>query len=352
MSPIPLSKPELARQLLEGGKGVVGRLVLSSSKLSEEAAMEVAVIGAGTMGRGIAQVFAQSGSKVWLVDVRDDILKRALGHIKENLTLFEEEKILSSRQAADVLSRIDVVVDPRKAVRNVEFVTEAVTEDLTVKKHLFKLLGEASPKDAILASNTSGLNVSDISSETAQPERVIGTNWWNPAQIIPLVEVMRGEKTSADTLERTRRILTNAGKKPITIMKSVPGFVGNRLQIALFREALHLLEQGVATLEDIDTAVSFGPGFRYPVLGPFRVSDFGGLDVFYHLCGELFGELDSSTQPPSGTLKRLAENNRFGVKSGAGFYDYSGLPEVELVRERDRKLLRIYRTVSGQNPGS
>ena len=304
------------------------------------------------MGRGIAQVFAQSKRKVWLVDVRDDILKNAVGQIKENLSLFEEEKILSSREAAETLSRINVAVDLKKAVRNVEFVTEAVTEDLTVKKHLFKLLDEASPTDAILASNTSGLNISDIASETAQPDRVIGTNWWNPAHIIPLVEIMRGQKTSADTLERTREILMSVGKKPIAIMKSVPGFVGNRLQMALFREALYLLEHGVASLEDIDTAVSFGPGFRYPALGPFRVSDFGGLDVFYHLCGELFGELDCSTQPPSGTLKRLAENNRFGVKSGAGFYDYSARPEVELVRDRDRKLLRIHRAISGQNTQS
>lgn len=306
--------------------------------------MKTAVIGAGTMGHGIAQAFAQGGCEVWLVDLRADILEHALLKIQANLSLFEEQGILTAAESKIVLSRINVTLNPQEALRNAEFITEAVAEDMVVKKRVFKMLDELTAKDAILASNTSGLSVSEIATATQRPGRVIGTNWWNPAHIIPLVEIMRGENTAGETLERTKEVLTRIGKKPITILKPIQGFVGNRLQIALFREALNLLERGIASVEDIDTAVSFGPGFRYPVLGPFKVSDFGGLDVFYHLCEELFDDLDESKGPPIG-IKRLVEKSRVGIKSGGGFYDYGGLQEVEMMKDRDRKLLRIHRAV-------
>jgi 3-hydroxybutyryl-CoA dehydrogenase len=169
---------------------------------------------------------------------------------------------------------------------------------------------------------------------------VIGANWWNPAHIIPLVETMRGRKTSGGTVTKTKSILSSIDKKPITALKPIPGFIGNRLQMALFREALNLLERGVASMEDINTAVSYGLGFRYPVFGPFKVSDYGGLDVFYHLSQELFEDLDHSRKPSS-TLKRLVAKNQVGVKTGRGFYDYKGLSEVELANERDRRLLGV-----------
>ena len=133
---------------------------------------------------------------------------------------------------------------------------------MIVKKRVFKMLDEQTPKDAILASNTSGLNVSEIAAATRTPTRVVGTNWWNPPHIIPLVEIMGGENTTQETLERTRRVLKSIRKKPITILKPIQGFVGNRLQMALFREALNLLEKGIASIEDIDAAVSFGPGLQ------------------------------------------------------------------------------------------
>jgi len=320
------------------------RRILNSNHLSDHPLRKAAVIGAGTMGSSIAQVFAQAGYKVGLVDVQLDILKSALSRIRENLSLFEDEKLLASGETEQVLSRIDVDVDPSKAVYDADFVTEAVTEDIGVKKQIFKMLDELCRKDAILASNTSGLSMSEIAKATAIPGRVIGTNWWNPGHIIPLVEIMRGESTTEETVKRTRNVLSSIGKKPIVILKPIQGFIGNRLQIALFREALNLYENGVATIDDIDTAISFGPGFRYPVLGPFRISDFGGLDIFYHLCGELFAGLDNS-ECPSGNFKRLVESNKIGLKSGAGFYDYTGFSEVDLVKDRDRRLLKIHRAI-------
>jgi len=306
--------------------------------------LRAAVIGAGTMGPGIAQAFAQGGFEVWLVDVQEGILQRALAQIKTNLSLFEDQRMISSWEKESILSRIKVSTDPTEGIRDAEFVTEAVSESLAVKRKVFKTLDKLTPATAILASNTSGLSITSIATVTKRPERVIGANWWNPAHIIPLVEIMRGRKTSEETVMKTKSILLSIGKKPITVLKPILGFIGNRLQMALFREALNILERGVASVEDIDTAVSYGPGFRYPVLGPFRVSDYGGLDVFYHLSQELFKDLDHSRNP-SPALKRLVAKNQVGIKTGKGFFDYNGLNEVELVKERDRGLLSVVRAV-------
>jgi len=324
--------------------GIVTDAMLGAYVMPNKSRLRAAVIGAGTMGPGIAQTFAQEGYEVLLTDVRADILERALAQIRANLSLFEGQRMLSAEQSKKVLSRIRVTTNPKEGIGNCEFVTEAVTENLAVKKKIFKMLGELTSEGTILASNTSGLSVTTIAAGVKRPERVIGTNWWNPAHIIPLVEIMRGRKTSEETVTKTKSVLSSIGKKPIVVLKPILGFVGNRLQMALFREALNLLERGIASIEDIDTAVSYGPGFRYAVLGPFRVSDYGGLDVFFHLSQELFEDLDHSRKP-SPTLKRLVAKNQVVIKSGKGFFTYMGLNEAELAKERDKKLLAVVRAL-------
>jgi 3-hydroxybutyryl-CoA dehydrogenase len=296
------------------------------------------------MGPGIAQAFSAGGYQVWLVDVKEDILHNAVKQIRDSLSLLQKENILNSKRCEAIISRIHTTLDLRLAVEDAEYVTEAVSEDLRTKRKTFSLLEASAPRDAILASNTSGLSLTKISSEMRTADRTIGTNWWNPPQIMPLVEIMSGKNTSPQVLERTRSILSKIGKRPITILKPVSGFVGNRLQVALLREALSLLERGVASIEDIDTAVRFGPGFRYPVLGPFSVCDFGGLDVFYHLSLELFNDLDNSSTAPE-IMRNLVEKGRLGLKSGGGFYDYKN-QQGALVKDRDRKLLAISRALS------
>jgi 3-hydroxybutyryl-CoA dehydrogenase len=308
--------------------------------------MKTCVIGAGTMGHGIAQVFAQAGYEVKLVDVSEEALRLASARMKANLDLFVEAGLIGLEESRIVLSRIELTSD-FEDLDDFEFATESVTEDLNVKQQIFRRLDALGTKDAILASNTSGLSITEIASVTKRPERVIGTNWWNPPHIIPLVEVMRGEKTHDDTVQRTKEVLRRVGKKPILVLKPIRGFIGNRLQIALLREALYLLENDVANAEDIDTAVSYGPGFRYPVLGPFKTADFGGLDVFCHLSGDLFKELDSSAEPQK-VLARLVEAQKLGVKSGEGFYKYSSREMSEMLKQRDRKLLRILKSVSAE----
>lgn len=303
--------------------------------------MKICVIGAGAMGHGIAQVFAQAGDEVKLTDVSQEALRTASTRIRANLDLFVQAGLIGTEESSNVISRIEFI-SRLEDLGDFEFVTEAVTEDLEVKRQVFKKLDAVAPKDAILASNTSGLSIAEIAAVAKRPERVVGTNWWNPPHIIPLVEVMRGEKTNDDTVQRTREVLTRIGKKPIVVLKPIKGFIGNRLQIALLREALYLLENGVASAEDIDAAVSYGPGFRYPVLGPFKTADFGGLDVFYHLSKELFRELVSSTEPQK-VLAQLVEDGKFGVKSGEGFYRYLCADISETLKQRDRKLLQVFK---------
>jgi 3-hydroxyacyl-CoA dehydrogenase len=294
------------------------------------------------MGHGIAQVFAQHEFAVTLVDNDDHRLKEALSRIKNNLATLVDYGLLERDATADILSRITPTVDLRLAVQHAQFVTEAVPEDLDLKRTIFKSLGDNAPSDAILASNTSGLDIDSIASSTSRPESVIGTNWWNPPHIIPLVEIMLGRKTSHNTRIRTTEILERVGKKPVTLLRPIQGFIGNRLQIALLREALSLLDQGVAKPEDIDRAVKYGLGFRWAAYGPLEVADFGGLDVFRTLGQDLYHTLDASEEV-GGTLAELVSGGYHGIKTGRGFYDYTNKETASLLAERDRKLLGILR---------
>ena len=298
------------------------------------------VVGAGTMGHGIAQVFAQAGHEVRLVDQWEEALKSGMSKVQSNLAVLVEIGILSENKSRETFSRIHPSTETEKAFHGVEFVTEAVYENLNLKKEIFRTLDSVLPEDVILASNTSGLNITEIASVVKNPTRVVGTNWWNPPNIIPLVEIMRGNQTSEVTVKRTKEILTSVGKSPILISKTSPGFVGNRLQIALLREALSLLENGVASVEDIDTAVRYGLGVRYATMGPFKVADLGGLDVFYHLAQELYKDLDCSKEPQV-TLSRLVNSQKVGLKTGSGFYDYPTDKSGSVLAERDRLLLKL-----------
>jgi len=302
----------------------------------------VAIIGAGTMGHGIAQVFAQHGFNVMLVDSDQQKLDLALSRIRLNLDVLVDSGILKTDALVDILSKITTTTDLRLAAQRAHFITEAVPEDMNLKKNIFKRLDNSAPNDAVLASNTSGLDIDTIASSTRRPGNVIGTNWWNPPHIIPLVEVMLAERTSQQTHQRTLHVLEKVEKKPITLLKPVQGFIGNRLQIALLREALFLLDKGVATPKDIDRAVKYGLGFRWAAYGPLEVADFGGLDVFHSLARRLYPTLDSSMEV-SGTLKELATKGHYCVKAGKGFYDYADKDTGSLLYERDRKLLSLLR---------
>jgi 3-hydroxybutyryl-CoA dehydrogenase len=299
----------------------------------------VAVIGAGIMGHGFAQVFAQKGYSVFLQDIDEKILKSALARIGATLDTFIEYKMIRPKEKRATLEKIAVTTKIEDAAGKADFVLEAVPEIMDLKKEVFAKLDHFTPPHAILASNTSGLSITQMGSVTQRPEKTIIVHGINPPTIIPVVEIVRGEKTSDETAETCYRLLLKLGKQPVRVLKEVPGFLFNRLQLALYREALYCLENGVATAEDIDNVVKAGYGFRSANLGPLETSDFGGLDTFYRLAKNLFPDLSAAQTAPA-VLERLVQAGKLGVKTGEGFYSYSPAVAKRKIKQRDQRLLQ------------
>jgi len=300
---------------------------------------KVAVVGAGVMGAGIAQVFAQHGFPVVLNDLNDDILGAAKKRIRDTLALLQSHGILTQEKIEAALKNVTFSsrMDP---LSNVDLVVEAIPEKIELKQSLFKELdGRVSP-EAILASNTSGISISSIASVARKPDRIIGMHWWNPPYIIPVIEVIKGEKTDEGVVEAVRSLVIELNKKPVLVNKDVPGFLGNRMQYALMREAVHLLEAGVASAEDIDTMVKAGFGFKFPVIGPLETIDMAGMDIFYNVSRYLYGELDGSKEPQKLVEEKFKEK-KLGMKTGEGFYDYRNIDVKSLNQERVGKYIRL-----------
>jgi 3-hydroxybutyryl-CoA dehydrogenase len=299
----------------------------------------VVVVGSGVMGAGIAQVFAQQGFSVALNDVSDEILRKAKERILDSLTLLAEGGILSKRAVKDAVSRIGFETDIGN-IGGVDMVMEAVPEKLEIKQELFKKLDGLFPPGVILATNTSGISITRIASVTKNPGRVVGMHWWNPPYIIPVIEIIRGERTKEAVIETVRALVERLNKRPVLVNKDVPGFLGNRMQYALMREAVSLLEAGVATAEDIDTMVKAGFGFKFPVIGPLETIDMAGMDIFYNVSKYLYGELED-TKTAQKIVEQKAKENKLGLKTGEGFYDYSKTDIKSLNRKRVSQYIKI-----------
>ncbi len=241
----------------------------------------VAMIGAGTMGAGMGMCYAQAGYEVVLYDVKAEQLTWALERIHKSQAVFIQEGLISAEDAEAARGRITTTTGLAEALDGVQFVLEAAPEILDLKQELFREMEALCPADTILATNTSGLSITAIASACEHPERVGGQHWANPAEIVPLVEVIRGEKTSDETLDLIYRVTQKLGKEPVLVQKDVPGFASNRLQYAMLREALHLVAEGIVSAEDVDRTLKNGVGFRYPWLGPLETVDLGGLDIFH-----------------------------------------------------------------------
>ncbi len=292
------------------------------------------------MGSGIAGMFARAGCHVRLVDLSDELLDQALARLRSSQEALVEAGLLLPRDANASIARVMPTTDPAEACDGTDFLLEAVTEDLALKLELFAAFDRLCPDETILATNTSGLSVTAIAAATARPDRVGGMHFWNPPHLIPLVEVIRADATSDNTAERLKAVALSLNKKPVMVRRDIPGFVGNRLQFAVVREALHLLQEGVASAQDIDTAMTAGPGLRYSFLGPLRTADLGGLDVFRAISSYLFARLSVDQEAPE-ALRTLVESGNLGAKSGSGFYRYSDADPGESIRHRDRILLKL-----------
>ena len=270
----------------------------------------ISVIGAGLMGHGIAQVFALQGHAVRVFDPAAAMLETLNDRIRTNL-----RELGQDISAAERVSATPVLAD---AVRDADFVIEAGPENLATKQRLFLEIEAAAPRSAILASNTSVIPITQIMAPLAHKSRGLGTHWWNPPYLVPLVEVIRTEWTDPAVVARTSELLREAGKTPVTVQKDVAGFVGNRLQHALWREAIALVQNGVCDAETVDTVVKASFGRRLAVLGPLENADLVGTDLTLAIHETVLPEIDA-TRGPLPYLRQLVENGRLGMKSGEGF---------------------------------
>lgn len=298
----------------------------------------VAVIGAGMMGHGIGQIFAQAGFHVALFDSVEKVLQTAVPRIRKSLDVFAESGLIKKKDTKDILSRISLSRNLGEAVKNADYVTEAIIEDMGKKQDLFEILDNLCPPSTILASNTSAIMIKDLSTKVVHKERVIGTHFWNPPQLVPLVEVIRGDATAPEVMEATVRLMKRIGKEPARVNQDVPGFVGNRLQHALWREAVSIVEQGIAEPEDVDRVVKMGFGLRLPTVGPLETADLAGLDLTLSIHDYLFPFLDSS-KAGSPLLRNRVQEGKIGPKTGEGFYRWTNAYLKKVIQQRDDFLL-------------
>ena len=303
----------------------------------------IAVLGAGIMGHGIAQTFLMNGFPVRLYDIKESILDNAKAHIAKNLELFHENGLLKKRAIGPALKRLTTTTELRDAVQGSDFIVEAVSENLGLKQDLFQQVESFCREDAIIASNTSSLMMTDIGARVKKRERLVITHWFNPPHIVPTVEVVKGERTSDETVETAVNLLTRVKKLPVKINLDLPGFLVNRIQAAMAREVIDLYEKGVASAADIDKAIRGSIGFRLASIGMLLTMDLGGLDIWLKVCENLAPKIQSSTKPPP-SLKTLVSQGHCGIKSGKGFYDYTlDFSKAELdeaVRKRDTEFLK------------
>lgn len=295
-------------------------------------AKHVTVIGAGLMGHGIAQVFAQAGHRVVLTDTNPEVLGAALAQVSRNL-------LDQHLDPAPVLARMGVQADLETAVGAADLVIEAAPEQLELKQRLFARVAAAAPEHAILASNTSVIPITLIGEALAGPARarLLGTHWWYPPHLVPLVEVVRTSFTSEAVFDATFDWLAAVGKQPVKVHKDVAGFIGNRLQHALWREAMGLVEDGVCDAESIDQVVKNSFGLRMPVLGPMENADLVGLELTRAVHQRLFPELRASTTA-SPLLDKLIAAGHVGMRSGQGLRTWT-VPDADAVRQRLAKHL-------------
>ncbi len=279
---------------------------------------KVTVVGSGIMGHGIAQVVATAGFQVRLSDISDDLLQKAKSTIEKSLDRGISKGKISESDKNEILTRIQFMADLSKAAEDADLVIEAVPENIELKMKIFKQLDEIVNPDAILASNTSQYSITQIASATGNPSRVIGMHWFNPPVAMKLVEIIRALDTSDDTVSKIRSFVTGLGKE-IVVCNDSQGFISTRVLLAMRLECYRILEEGIATKEDIDKTLKLA--FGHP-MGQFELADFSGLDIEIPACEALHETFGDRFRPPQNLVHRV-KSGRFGRKSGKGWYEYT-----------------------------
>ena len=300
---------------------------------------KVAIIGAGLMGHGLAQIFAGCGFETSMTDVDPGMFEKALAGIRSNLTMMADKGVGSLDKIEPTLSRISTTTDLAEAADGAGIVIEAVVEKLEVKQSIFRQLDEICPPETVLASNTSVISITEIASAAKNRARVVGTHFWNPPYLIPLVEVVKGDETEMWAVDKTYDFMAKAGKKPVKVMKDVPGFVGNRLQHALWREAVSIVEHGIADAATVDDVIKNSFGLRLPVLAPLENADLVGLDLTLQIHDYILKHIEASPAP-SPLLVEKVKAGELGFKSGGrGFRNWTEEQQKELRTKLQEYLL-------------
>jgi len=297
----------------------------------------ICAVGAGAMGSTTALCFAMAGYKVWLYDLTEVSLASGLKNIHATLKAFQKHNLIQESEILGILGRVKTTALLEEAAQGADFVIESVFENLEVKQKIFATLDKLCPPHTLFATNTSGLSPTKIAEPVTRKDKFVVTHFWNPAHLIPLVEVVPGEHTSEDTLDIACELMLSLGKKPVRLKRELPGFIGNRLQLALLREAFHLLSLGVASAEDIDVVVKYSLGRRLSETGPFESADLGGLDVFKNIFSYLGKDLGNETSIPEPLVKAVEAGN-LGAKTGEGLYKWPTDKLSDLKQRRENRL--------------
>ncbi len=295
-----------------------------SELVSAKEIRRAAVLGAGTMGHGIAQIVAMAGIEVRLYDVTEEFVQSGIDRIRRNLDKGVKRGKVAPDQVEDTMARLTPVLELADAVADVDLVIEAAPEDMDLKQAIFSEIDESVPKHALLGSNTSSLSIKEIAEAVSEPGRLVGLHFFNPVHIMKLLEIVHHDANSPETVATARALGERIGKTPIAV-KDVPGFASSRLGLAIGLEAMRMVEQGVASPADIDTAMKLGYG--HP-MGPLELTDLVGLDVRLHIAEYLDEQLGRTFRPPQ-LLRTMVEEGKLGKKSGQGFYRWQDGKKVE-----------------------
>jgi 3-hydroxybutyryl-CoA dehydrogenase len=311
----------------------------------------IGVVGAGLMGHGIAQVFASVGFEVALYDVDTATLNAAKERIAGNFRPFIELGLAVPEDIDRCLERITLCRTIAELGQGAHVIIEAILEDLSLKQATYAEIEAHAGPQTLLTSNTSAISITQISEALKIKGRFMGTHFWNPPHVLPCVEVIRGRHTEDGPFETVYALMEKVGKVPVRVLKDIPGFLGNRLQHAMWREAISLCEHGIASAEDIDKVVKYGFGARMPFIGPLETADLAGLKLTHDIHQYLFPYLESA-RAASPLLGKLVADGATGVKAGKGFYEWFPEKVQGIIRKRDTVLLRILHDIIGHARGA
>jgi 3-hydroxybutyryl-CoA dehydrogenase len=308
--------------------------------IGDQPLRRAAVIGSGMMGPGIGYTLALTGCEVTIFARTDESVARGLAGFDKAVSMLAGAGSISTDEASGIRERCSGATDLKEATAGADLVIESIPEDLELKRACFTQLEGLCRRDTIMTSNTSGIPVAQIAAALRYRDRFAVTHFWNPPHLMPLVEVVKGEETAPETVETLTALLLKGGKKPVTVLKDTPGQLGNRLLHALIREAIHIVEQGIATVEDVDTAIKNGLGRRFPVYGVMEHQDIAGLDMVLAIQNYLCPSLCNDTEPAR-VLREKVSGGSLGAKSGSGFYDWTKRDVGTVIDKRDTFLLEL-----------